>query len=100
MSYPEHDKLSLISDESQAVGSFLDTCPYTLCEWKEASEDPDDEWDGGYLPVPLAIERILAKHYGIDLDLIDAEKRAMLDAIRATNAEAPETIFEGLTPPE
>lgn len=50
----------------------------------DARHNPDYcEWEGSFVPVPGTINQILAGHFGIDLDLIDAEKRAMLDAIRA-----------------
>lgn len=121
--YPEHDKASAISDASQAVGEFLDTCGFTLCEWREAGNNGDaqyiwkegvetsgaqggtpttdcepnsfdyfndeadenpgyDEWLDGFYPVPGSIQRILAGHFGIDLDVLNDEKRAMLEAIR------------------
>lgn len=76
--YPEHDKLVAVKDESQAVGEFLTTCGYALCEWVEAEDEPN-----GYYPVAMSIERILAKHYGIDLGKIEKEKRQMLEALRA-----------------
>ena len=37
--YPEHDKLSKISDESQLVGEFIDWLQdkgYTICKFQEA----------------------------------------------------------------
>lgn len=82
--YPEHDKLSAVSDESQTIGAFLDTSGYTLCEWKEDIDQCEDcgEEHSGFVPVPGSINKILAKHFGIDLDVLEAEKRAMLDAIR------------------
>lgn len=49
-----------------------------------AMENPArEEWDEGFLPVMLGIERVLADHFGIDLDKIEAEKRAILEAIRS-----------------
>jgi hypothetical protein len=51
-SYPEHEKLSAISELSQAIGEFIETSPYTLCTLREAGdngEQPyvwqrDEEW--------------------------------------------------------
>lgn len=49
-----------------------------------AEHNPEYEgWDEGYVPVGKSIQRILAKHFGIDLDKIEDEKRAMIDALRS-----------------
>ena len=52
----------------------------------------DDEYDeegtptgiheGDYLPVHIAIEQMLAKYFGIDLDKAEQEKRAILESLR------------------
>jgi hypothetical protein len=76
--YPEHDKLAAISDESQVIGEFLETCGYELSEWNDDLEE--------FRPVRGGTNRILAKHFGIDLDKIEEEKRAMLDTMRTANA--------------
>ena len=72
--YPEHAKMILINDQSQAVGEFLETSGYMLCEFDEGTH----EW----MPVNKTVERMLADHFGIDLDKIEAEKRAMLESLR------------------
>lgn len=74
--YPEHEKLSAISAESQAIGQFLDEGTYTLCEV--------DKYDR-FVPVGKSIQEILADYFGIDLNKIEAEKRQMLDEIRGAN---------------
>lgn len=73
--YPEHDKVKAIQDESQAIGAFLDNSGYTLCE-----VDADLN---RFVPIYRSIERILADYFGIDLDELEREKRAMLDSLRA-----------------
>lgn len=73
--FPEHEKLSAISDESQAIGAFLDTCDYVLCEWGE----------DGFYPVRGGVIKILADYFKIDLDAIEREKRMMLNSIRTAN---------------
>lgn len=112
MSYPEHEKLEAVSEDSQTVGAFLDTCGYTLCRVVHAGDngeprfidaetgEPSDKgglltewnpayesWADHYAPAGK-IEDVLAAHYGIDLAAIEREKRAMLDAIRAQNRAA------------
>lgn len=79
-SYPEHEKMQAVLQESQAIGQFIDSTPYVLAEYREIE---------GYLEpqlVPMArpIERVLAEHFGIDLDVIETEKRTMLDSLRKT----------------
>lgn len=76
--YPEHEKLAAVKDQSQAIGEFLDWLNgdgVHLARW-------DEEWDR-YFPVHESINALLARRFGIDLDRIEAEKRAMLDEIRA-----------------
>lgn len=75
--YSEHDKLSAISDESQAIGEFLEMCGYTLCELDEVSYTRPR-----FVPVAKSMQQILADYFEIDLSKIETEKRAMLDAIR------------------
>lgn len=74
--YPEHDKMSAIKDKSQTIGEFLDSTEYVLCLYDE---------DDRLRPVAASIEQILALYFDIDLNKIEAEKRAMLDALRASH---------------
>jgi hypothetical protein len=78
--YPEHDKLRLIRDKSQAIGEFLSLLGQhglTLCEFHEKYNE--------YLPTGITIQKLLAKHFGIDLVKLDDEKRDMLDELRRLN---------------
>jgi hypothetical protein len=127
--YPEHEKLTAISDKSQACYDFLewlgeqgimlgkydvaeDFCrncehPYThdqrvanptyfgqrTCSYQD---DITSEWcrcddsDFGnpdrFYPYLTRREELLADHFGIDLRLIEKEKRAMLDTMRRMNS--------------
>ena len=72
--YPEHIKLKQISDKSQVIGEFMDFSGYTLCEYSEELEV--------YMPVLSSISALLAKHFGIDEEKIEQEKRAMLAELR------------------
>ena len=86
MSYPEHEKLRTIADQSQAIHDFLERTGYTLCEWVEiAPEDVDECGESSYVPVVTSLDKLLAKFFGIDLDVIEREKRQMLDAQRELN---------------
>lgn len=80
--YPEHDKLKKIQPLSQAICEFLEWCAaegreMVLAEWVN-----DGSW---MLPASVSTEKLLAQHFGIDLDKIEAEKRQMLDFMRNLN---------------
>lgn len=80
--YPEHDRLSAVADESQAIGAFLDwltsEAGYRIIRWVD---DPDYNepvpvgWDG--------ITKTLARYFNIDLVKIEREKEQMLERLRA-----------------
>lgn len=80
--YPEHERLKAISDKSQAIGEFV--------EWLGGAKGivlaeniGSRGWDSGLVPTGRTITALLAEFYEIDLDVIEHEKRAMLDALRA-----------------
>lgn len=84
--YPEHEKLKLIHNESQAIGLFLEYLGeknLAVCEYK----DPDASvWDGpeGYWPVREDRETLLAEYFDIDRTILESEKLAMLESIGST----------------
>lgn len=83
--YPEHEKLGAVHEQSQVIGEFLDHCGYRLCKLRkvecEFCGEPEDAW----VPVGEGIQAILADYFEIDLDVLEAEKRAMLDVQRKLN---------------
>lgn len=107
--YPEHMKQRAVLTEAQAQGEFLDWLlgagGYVLAEWQkpycracerpwEADPDGHCRYCGAYesqrgpiedrlMPAYDGIEKLLARFHGIDLDKLDAEKRAMLAELRA-----------------
>ena len=77
--YPEHEKLQAVSEQSQAIGEFLDFgLPAQGIYLAEVSNEDGELWLS-HKP----IQKILADYFEIDLKKIEDEKRAMLDAIRA-----------------
>lgn len=80
--YPEHEKLSAVADKSQVIGDFLLDREEGGVVLAAYSPELDE-----YLPLPLVapVEYVLADYFGIDLAKIEAEKRAMLAAIREAN---------------
>lgn len=97
---PELDKIRAHQDTSQEIGSFiewlstearfgpqsgegrraairaqkLNNSPVELCLFDEAW----DEWR----PVGLKIEEMLARYFKIDLNVVEEERRAVLEHIR------------------
>lgn len=85
--YPEHAKMMHVAEESQAIGEFLENSDYVLAEYIECARfhviHGDTCSKGSHLvPVGGTINQVLAKHFDINLDAIEAEKRAMLAAMR------------------
>ena len=82
--YPQHNKLHAVVDQSQAIGEFIDW----LSDEKGVTLAHHERWEGydnpQYVPYRRSIQGLLAEFFDIDLTALDDEKRAMLDAIRAT----------------
>lgn len=78
--YPEHEKLSEVSDKSQAIGEFLDWVAdekgWRLAEW----EDNRDVMT----PVYYSVNEVLAEFFGIDYKKLMAEKDDMLAVMRGS----------------
>lgn len=76
--YPECEKLKAASPKSQAIGEFLD--------WLEAEKGvqlaryPEDS--ERLVPFSFSTERLLAEFFGIDLDKVEDERRAMLSSLQ------------------
>lgn len=82
--YPEHEKLLKVKDESQAIGEFIEWLAskrMALGEWREFEEYDNPQ----FVVAHLNVNTILAEFFNIDLTALEAEKRAMLDAMRAMN---------------
>lgn len=94
---PECDKLLKVSEESNKIGAFLDyflgSRGLHLAHYAPADGYLfDDDGDKVYIDemlVPASeyrgdsgISRLLAEYYGIDLDKVEQERRALLDWIR------------------
>ncbi|HEY5785252.1 MAG TPA: hypothetical protein VIT65_10785 [Microlunatus sp.] len=79
--YPEHTKQHAILPQSQAIGEFL--------EWLTSEHGyVIGEWDGDDLHAVFRDPNSwLAQYFQIDPVKIELEKRAMLDAQRALNAQ-------------
>lgn len=107
--YPEHDRLSAVAERSQEIGEFVEwlqihgvhlmswralrdyrSCircddgtrmsgrPCTYCEGTGRVPIEREQW----VQDSRSITQLLADYFAIDLDQIEVEKRAMLDALR------------------
>lgn len=81
--YTEHEKMAEIKDQSQQLGAFLEWLRndknWVLAQW--------DDQRSELRYADQSIERLLATYFGIDLDLLETEKRHMLDRQRKFNEE-------------
>lgn len=77
MPYPEHEKINAVKDQSQTIGDFLDWIRREKGIVLANYGNSDVAW---LAPDGTAKERLLAEYFEIDLDALEAEKRAMLQA--------------------
>lgn len=84
MTYPMHEKLKPLQGHSQAIGEFLEWCQSTK-GWVLAERGHDDILSDDVLwPASYQTTDLLAEYFGIDLDVLEDEKRAMLRTIQET----------------
>jgi hypothetical protein len=80
--YPESTKLHEIAHLSQACGEFIDWLAsehgIQLCEIPKGYSDT-------WFPSHRSLHGLLAEHFEIDMNKVDAERRAMITALRAAN---------------
>ena len=82
--FPEHEKLTKVSNQSQAIGEFvewmLNVKGYHIAEYREDEYRETVMWDVG-----RPITDLLAEFYGIDLEVLEDEKLQMLEQQRELN---------------
>ena len=85
--YPMHEKLKALGPSRVTVQSFIDWLfdqqGWEICE--EAEYERGDSDRDRLIPIRKRREDIMALFFGIDLKILDNEKRTMLDHIRAQN---------------
>lgn len=88
--YPEHDKLQAISNTSQAIYDFLEDIQnkgVMLGRYVEI----EGYREAQFQPLGAPVDKLLAEHFDIDLNKIEAEKRRMIDAMRELNQRSTRT---------
>ena len=80
---PECEKLSAIAPQSQIVGEFLEwlTQDKGYCIAEENLGDSSET----LIPVYTTTEKLLAEHFGIDLNKVEKERRALLEFLSEQN---------------
>jgi hypothetical protein len=87
--YPEHDKLSAVSEQRDTVQEFLDFL--TMTEGLELARWERGRIDDRLVPViqtDIEKARLIGRFFGIDADVLSSEKDAMLAEIRASMSGA------------
>jgi hypothetical protein len=88
---PECDKLAAIKDKAEVLQEFVDWLNdergYSICERRPsgkstAHEELDEYWPASY----GGYNRLFADFFGIDLDKVEQERRAILDHVREVSA--------------
>lgn len=86
--YPEHGKLRRVNRTSNKIGQFLEwlqldrglvIAERRLVDWEDEDGVPVEEV---LFTADVTITKLLAEYFEIDLDEIEREKRAMLQACR------------------
>lgn len=95
--YPEHEKLQAtmtLSEFTQRVGEWLDENNLAVCELlckschrpprthPDSPHRPDENSEWVRVPISGGLNGLLAEMFDVDLDHMEAEKRAMLAEIR------------------
>lgn len=93
--YPEHEKMRRLRPQIDAVTKFLEALEQGQVTagigdrlhfgiyWREGSPR--------FVAASVSIPQLLAQHFGIDQDKIEAEKRQMLEKLRETGKYIRET---------
>jgi hypothetical protein len=75
------DRMRAVKPCAEILGPFLEWLQeqgYVICEWSESGGYGVPAW----APIRQNIEQLLADYFGIDLEQVEAEKRAVLAAWR------------------
>lgn len=81
--FSEHERLGEVSDKSQAIGEFLE---WLNGQGIEMAHYPDRVPYGGLVDTLYSTnestQAVLSRYFSIDLELISAEKEAMIEGLR------------------
>jgi hypothetical protein len=78
---PECERLHAVHEESQKIGEFIEWLgenSYVLANWIKRNP----RWDEELAPANISTNALLAQYYDIDLDKVEDERRAILEALQ------------------
>jgi len=76
---PELDKMKAAQPQSQAIGAFLDWLFHEKHRRIAGIPEGMEEWQ----PIGYSIEKLLAEYFQIDLQKVEAERRAILETLQS-----------------
>lgn len=89
---PELDKVRAVHERSQAIGNFIEWLQEKGIHLGKHHQHDDDCFSGGFrmcgykqdelVRFHYSISGLLAEHFDIDLQKVEAEKMAILEAFR------------------
>lgn len=79
---PECERMRAVKVRSQAIGDFLKWVRNAK-GWMLCGESEDEYGHERLVPAAYVLEMLLAEYFHIDLDKVEAEKRAMLAHLRS-----------------
>lgn len=86
---PQLARMQAVQAESQTIGQFLDW----LSENGMAICKPQDGLRGErYFPIAESTEQLLARHFEVDLNAVERERRALLADLAAKDAARPAAL--------
>lgn len=89
METPELDKMLAVKEKSQTISQFIDwlhSLGCEICQYIDETEVLEGEEKPGYYLINQTTERMLAKHFGIDLEKCEQERRALEEELRKQNS--------------
>lgn len=81
--YPEHTRQAAILGDAEVIGRFIDEGGYMLAENRVMDGWPEPR----LITTSKSTQQVLADYFGIDLDKIETEKRAMLAILLAQSGQ-------------
>lgn len=78
--YPEHEKLQKVRPQSQILGEFLDWCSETGVSFER---NPATSFPGETVALYVRPDDLLHQYFGISAKVLEQEKRAMIQELRA-----------------
>lgn len=73
--YPQLAQMAAVQRESQSIGGFIEWLGengMVICTWDEGLRGTR------FFPIVESTEKVLARHFGVDLNAVESERRQVL----------------------